>query len=1497
MLLVHCVPDEVDQLVNFIRKIIPFTPPPTNVGENTLLNLFKQGGMLLGPSFPGRAIHIEDIHWKSSKTLVLAVLEGGGKIEADFHDERGDVLVVSKMGLTFLYTLVHKDDGKYDTEEHAKLLTKWIKSDGSNGQSNTMVNVELMEEVLSDIHASQRNELSSHLKSLDARISEIFDSNHEPSVESTLPTCETQDLRLERAEAPAVIEDSDDEGEYDDPPEGTPIDTVILKAHMGEKWGYQYIDPNSHKPIPFENEYFKGEMLFMIRMNDRPIEQHPYKFRFEGQKYQFEIQVQGTFQKIPESPFIFIGAEIDRKMSLGFVTKGMASTILNVGRSINRFLHHSFGDKEGMELPHICGPMWSAIDRLVITRPGDEPPPRLGTLLVEDPELKRARNRDPEYDVGIDVGQTIFTMSFKSSNLNLCDWTLENIPLISGTDLHAFWGDGSMRIGCWMVPRSPDLEMVGSGPDAMPKYHKQATNKYMFSVEVAHVSNLSEAQLAEVERAMIKREERRARRQAMEKNKDKTASAEKSQSRASIGGLAGHNYEALLDSGAGEVLAGGSEQMPWSPPVSEVIQVRRRLSSQGRSRRSSYTPVDFETVQASLAEAEDVRSSDSGGEESDGSSSSEDNDDDDDYQSCCSCQEDIDTLMESDGVVGKGASAVTVEEAHSHAAVLAAAESRFGQPAAPTLKATALSSEAQLASQVQTNAQKDLGNHTAKYVVAVVEVDETRLLQAKTVGSTGRRTLYVFTRPSSLRRQRFKDNFVLHTYREFKDELPLYRVQREGGGGKKNSYGLGRKSVSGAGQGAITSRLAESELRRQNLELSFRTLLNMDGLEDEGDSVRKDYGDGPNRFSPDRAKASKDGKKASGKLRDFLSDETHNAAFLERPEVGGGVGSRKLRQGLEDFSHESYACVQVGNFHFSEEYLGLTSEELVFIKPSSRLLGSKKRLKLSLLSIMSVQPVDDADTLFVLAGVKSFSVTTFSSHFVLMVKGQDARDQWVQHIAHGIARYKQRGISSQDLGYSMVTRESFAPTENDGDGTVLPNLARGMGYTSAVQEHHRHLHLLVQPKGLNLGDRLVLNARGYARCVGGGSLYRQSQSEGDGYLENKWAGQSVNAWLREPHELVENLLRRVLTLAAREERDGDDSSSDDEGAVNVTLDAGCTPPPRKSSELHGREGEEVRNSTITIGEGDDDIMLDMSTFDGGLSPSVSPARGEGRSGSRGSGGTKESKECAWLEFLNGVALLQAVDLLSTDPTMSSDKSLCLMLNLYHVLLTHAYLVIGQPASPRESQRLKETASYEAFGDVFNLMELEHAVIKHNLCHLHGSLQQHYVFALRRGADMRVLLALREGTLPLALCHVPIYSHHRLSEQLEIGVMESVRALVRLEERDGNNDTLVLPAALSRYVPASLGEISLSGQSHTPGDYAMVNFLLKYMTPSSEVSDQLINWYSMKSSEVKSHKSTPKFAGAELGPMNKSKRLFTVRFEAPGRQANILRERKDDLDIV
>ena len=62
-----------------------------------------------------------------------------------------------------------------------------------------------------------------------------------------------------------------------------------------------------------------------------------------------------------------MGAEITKRMELGILTKSVCNTILQLTRTSNPVLHHSFGDKTNMELPHIMGPLWSVLDRLNIT--------------------------------------------------------------------------------------------------------------------------------------------------------------------------------------------------------------------------------------------------------------------------------------------------------------------------------------------------------------------------------------------------------------------------------------------------------------------------------------------------------------------------------------------------------------------------------------------------------------------------------------------------------------------------------------------------------------------------------------------------------------------------------------------------------------------------------------------------------------------------------------------------------------------------------------------------------------------------------------------------------------------------------------------------------------------------------------------------------------------------------------------------------------------------
>jgi hypothetical protein len=53
-------------------------------------------------------------------------------------------------------------------------------------------------------------------------------------------------------------------------------------------------------------------------------------------------------------------------MELGVMTRSISSGVLKFARTLTAYLHHSFGDNENFELPHVTGPLWSAIDRYIL---------------------------------------------------------------------------------------------------------------------------------------------------------------------------------------------------------------------------------------------------------------------------------------------------------------------------------------------------------------------------------------------------------------------------------------------------------------------------------------------------------------------------------------------------------------------------------------------------------------------------------------------------------------------------------------------------------------------------------------------------------------------------------------------------------------------------------------------------------------------------------------------------------------------------------------------------------------------------------------------------------------------------------------------------------------------------------------------------------------------------------------------------------------------------
>ena len=112
------------------------------------------------------------------------------------------------------------------------------------------------------------------------------------------------------------------------------------------------------------------------------------------------------------------------------MTYGLCSTILKLGYAANPSMHHSFGDSKSNELPHITGPFWSSIDRLVITGSNETPPP-LKEIFPENIDNRKHRKKGKNGNRGYDCNDedqiddneveldSIYSFSFKTTKIDL----------------------------------------------------------------------------------------------------------------------------------------------------------------------------------------------------------------------------------------------------------------------------------------------------------------------------------------------------------------------------------------------------------------------------------------------------------------------------------------------------------------------------------------------------------------------------------------------------------------------------------------------------------------------------------------------------------------------------------------------------------------------------------------------------------------------------------------------------------------------------------------------------------------------------------------------------------------------------------------------------------------------------------------------------------------------------------------------------------------------
>ena len=146
---------------------------------------------------------------------------------------------------------------------------------------------------------------------------------------------------------------------------------------------------------------------------------------------------------------------------------------------------------------------------------------------------------------------------------------------------------------------------------------------------------------------------------------------------------------------------------------------------------------------------------------------------------------------------------------------------------------------------------------------------------------------------------------------------------------------------------------------------------------------------------------------------------------------------------------------------------------------------------------------------------------------------------------------------------------------------------------------------------------------------------------------------------------------------------------------------------------------------------------------------------------------EDSEEANLRAFLNSTSLLKGIRL----EGLGEKERLAFFLNLYHVMIMHAFLVLGPPDSSFQWVSYFNTISYQCSDEIFSLTELEHNIIRAAMTYPSNFLSKfvlpksQFRFALTQ-SDYRINFALNCGSISNP-GKVPIYTVERLDQQLDL----------------------------------------------------------------------------------------------------------------------------------
>mmetsp|Transcript_12844 Transcript_12844/g.15345 ORF Transcript_12844/g.15345 Transcript_12844/m.15345 type:complete len:1797 (-) Transcript_12844:17-5407(-) len=228
------------------------------------------------------------------------------------------------------------------------------------------------------------------------------------------------------------------------------------------------LPPNAREVSTFENDFFKGSILTMLK-TDPPDEVYAEHLKTRL----VEFQIQGCFKKKPKG-ILYMGVELPgAPLRLGLVMGATVKLCMKFASSRVSNLHWSLGSGSGenIEAPHMVMPIFRAMDLIVKTEEGQEPP-KLGTELPESKHNASMRRSGQSPEAPFEVGP-IYSFSFHNSFTNFPKWSIDGMPT-GPINLRQVIGNSPIHMVVY------DLEENARGK------HTAMTKRYFLRVQMSY---------------------------------------------------------------------------------------------------------------------------------------------------------------------------------------------------------------------------------------------------------------------------------------------------------------------------------------------------------------------------------------------------------------------------------------------------------------------------------------------------------------------------------------------------------------------------------------------------------------------------------------------------------------------------------------------------------------------------------------------------------------------------------------------------------------------------------------------------------------------------------------------------------------------------------------------------------------------------------------------------------------------------------------------------